>query len=535
MIYFGKGIATALMVVLFSFLSNFGYADTLVLASDIYYHSDFEEEVFSNILRDEQNNYLALYLAGDSTVNRKDYDAINRSLQLLVEKYKDKKYQKLKDAKKVKKIYLDVHESLLDKYDQTKSFSSIFSKGEYQCVTASMLYSLVFSELSIPFEIKLLPSHTYIVAYPDDYYILVETTDPVKGTVVFDDHFKVDYINFLREQKLISSEDYESGNVEELFDQYYMEPATIDQKQLAGTQYFNLSLVAMANREFLTAYHLMEKAYLLQPSSKNTFMLLYALANAVDQMSVNESAYSEYLGKLMRFQNKGINADQLFGLFSNLTNRQLLFDGNTKLYDESYVNVISEVNDSSLRADIKFLYNYERGRTLYLSGEYSEAEAYVNEAFLLKPNSADVKAMFFGIMLAKMEEIKQGDEAYSLAKFEAYFDNISSLKTRFTQLDNMKGFRQAWLFFCLGLMDQFYQFKDAENGEKYRMIFESDYPIAISGYAGINHGIANAYRSAAAYYIQNSNMPKSLEVTNKGLNYLPDDSSLVQFKKQLSK
>lgn len=533
--FFGKCISTALVVVLFLFLGFNAYADTLVFVNDIHYHSDFEKEVLGNSIVDEQYDYLGLYLAGDSAVDKTDYARVNDALHTLINKYKTKKYQKLKDSKKIKKIYLDVHKSLLDKYDQSKSFSSIFENGEYQCVTASMLYSLVFSELDIPFEIKLLPTHTYIVAYPDDQYILVETTDPVKGTVVFDDRFKVDYINFLREQKLISSEDYQEGMVEELFDQYYMEPVTINQKQLAGAQYFNLSLVAMASRDFITSYHFMEKAYFLQPSTKNTFLLLYALANALDQLNVSDTDYSQYLGKLMRFSKHGMSNDQLFGLFSNLTNRQLLFDGNTALYDESYQNIISEIKGSTLYADIKFLYNYERGRALYLIGDYIEAEHFVEEAFLIKPHSADVKAMFFGIMLAKMEEIKYGEGAYSLSKFEDYFNNISGLKDRFTQLNHMKGFRQAWLYFCLGLMDQFYQFNDAENGEKYRMIFESDYPFAIDGYTGINKGIVGAYLSAATHYKQNNNHPKSLEILNKGLSYVPENSDLAQIKSQSAK
>ena len=130
---------------------------------------------------------------------------------------------------------------------------------------------------------------------------------------------------------------------------------------------------------------------------------------------------------------------------------------------------------------------------LYLNGEYEAAEQFIGEAFLLKPKSADAKAMFYGIMLAKMEEIKQGEEAYSLTKFQDYFSTITVYKNRFTHLNEMRGFRQAWLFFCLGLMDQFYQFEDVENGEKYRMIFESEYPNPISDYAGINNGIYNAY------------------------------------------
>jgi len=527
-------IEAALSMVLVLFFAITTMADTLISSNDIHYHSDFEKQVFTHHGDKNSVNYIALYLAADADINTDQFRTIEKDFNELVSSYQSKKFHKLKDQKKVKKIYEDVHKAILDKYDQKKSFSSIFLKGEYQCVTASMLYSLIFDALDIPFEIKLLPTHSYLIAYPDEHYILVETTEPIDGTIVFDDRFKTDYVNYMREHKLIGKDEFDAKLVNELFDLYYMQPETIDLFQLAGAQYYNLSLLALENRKYFDAYHLMEKAYYLYPSAKNSFMLLFALSNVLNRISITDVEYAEYLGKLMRFQDRGITADQLFGLFTNLTNRQLLFDGNVNLYDDSYNIILPEVKDSTLLNNISFLYNYERGRVLYLNSEYDSAEQFIGQAFSLKPKSADVKAMFYGIMLAKMEELKSGDDAYTLSKFQEYFNTISIYKKRFTHLNDMRGFRQAWLYFCLGLMDQFYQFQDSENGEKYRMIFESDYPKPVAGFSGINNGISDAYSSAANYYHNKKQMAKTLEVTAKGLEYIPDNNSLLQIKNKLN-
>ena len=361
---FKLSIVAALTSVLFLFFTSNGLADTLVSAADIQYHSDFEKQVISDVISTKEANYLALYLCGDSTIDRNKFEAINTRFQSIIEKYKSKKYQRLKEQKKISKIFADLHETMLDKYNQEKSFSAIFDYGEFQCVTSSMLFSLVFNALEIPYEIKLLPTHTYLIAYPETHHILVETTKPEKGTLVFDERFKADYIDYMRKHKLISKTEFEKGTINDLFDQYYLNPETIDNIKLGGAQYYNLSLVAMSNRDFIEGYNLMEKAYLLQPGARNSFMLLFALSNAIDEISVNDPEYALYLGKLMKFQNKGINADQLFDLFSNLTNRQLLFDGETAMYDSSYNKIINNIHDSTLYTDIKFLYNFERGRVL---------------------------------------------------------------------------------------------------------------------------------------------------------------------------
>ena len=59
MSFIGKGIATALLLVLFLFLGPAGYTDTLVSVSDLHYHSDFEKQVFRDILENNKNDFLA--------------------------------------------------------------------------------------------------------------------------------------------------------------------------------------------------------------------------------------------------------------------------------------------------------------------------------------------------------------------------------------------------------------------------------------------------------------------------------------------
>ena len=237
--------------------------------------------------------------------------------------------------------------------------------------------------------------------------------------------------------------------------------------------------------------------------------------------------YSGYIAQLLRFNDIGIKPDEIVDMFSELTTRQLLIDKNEDLYTNPFNIVIADVTDLYLFNEISYLYNYNMGKVLFLDNRYNEAQPFIENAFNYRPDDTNVRAMFYGVMLAQLEDLKYGDSAYSLEKFENYFIQISQLKQRHTQLNSMIGFRKAWLFFCLGLMEQYYNFDDVVNGEKYKFIFEHEYPLSLKGFSGINKGIVNAYSSAAAYYKRNEDIPKSMEVVYRGLDYIPENRVLV--------
>ncbi len=108
------------------------------------------------------------------------------------------------EVKKVKYVYDYVHKQFLKVYKLQNSFADIFSKGEYNCVSASALYAIIFTKLDIPFNIIEAPHHVYLVAYPQTFKILIETTSPEKGYYQFNDNFINQYVKILYNSKLIS-------------------------------------------------------------------------------------------------------------------------------------------------------------------------------------------------------------------------------------------------------------------------------------------------------------------------------------------
>ncbi len=94
-------------------------------------------------------------------------------------------------------------------------------KGEYDCVTGTIVYALILDKLNIEYEILEFPYHVLIVLNIDGKDIMLEATDP--------------YYGFVTEEKdyLERIEFYKNQSQENAF------LRKIDLKQLAGLYYYN--------------------------------------------------------------------------------------------------------------------------------------------------------------------------------------------------------------------------------------------------------------------------------------------------------
>lgn len=77
-----------------------------------------------------------------------------------------------------------IHKKLLKDYKEYASLDQTLQNGAYDCVTATAMYALFFSELDIPYSVVETNYHIYILVFPGtDHEVLLETTDPIYGFV----------------------------------------------------------------------------------------------------------------------------------------------------------------------------------------------------------------------------------------------------------------------------------------------------------------------------------------------------------------
>ncbi len=489
---------------------------SLVNIDELHFVSPLEKSVFHDFLSSGSKDYFSLFLCFDSTITQADVEKYRLKLDEQVNPFTSSYYSEMNEKKKVTKIYSAIHEAMLDKYTMLVPFSSVFKTREYHCVSSSMLYALIFNALDIPYEIRLIPNHVYLVAYPKTQFITVETTDPLHGALVFDGVFKAKFVEYLRDAKLVSGEEFNSKSTDVLFEEYFNRTDTIAIEALASIQYRNKMLEDFGKSRYKNASFMQEKAWLLYPDATNTYLLLNTWLVYYTGLNKNDLEAVKTLGKLSRFQSKGMPPEAIIGEFAQITQRQLLYDGDTELYDSSFHLLMEYITDTTLENEIAFIYNYERGRLLCNELEYRQALPYNQMAFNLKPKNSDAK----NNLILTISNIVDSEGPVERMGF------VNEIAGELPILLEDNLFAQLRLSTYLTMVDMSFYEKNAVQGEKYLREFEQIYPERNIKYHLLDWDIENAYGSAASYYFRTGQNGRSQAVLEKGLFYVPNSLTL---------
>lgn len=504
-------------------LTNLGALaqDTLVRFQDLTFRSDLERKVLEDHFLKNNSQYFMLAMANGLLLNETSVSRAKEKFYSHIQSLDTEKFQTKKPDKKIKQAYDDIHKTFLVKYELKNRFEDIFNNGYYNCVSASLLYALAFEQLHIPFQIVEKPTHVYLVAYPEKESIIVETTTPMAGFFEISDQFKLNYLKVLKEQKLISAQEFSSANTNTLFDKYYFGDQTnITLEQLIGLQYLNEGLYNLDEEKHLDALYQFEKAYMLYPSERVGYLLMLAAYNAFTGMEKKDEAHALCLAKLSRYKKFGIKGDVVQGEFVGVIN-ELLFEKGEKEKLDSYYKVLhNHLVDTVLKTDVAFIYNYENGRMLHNKSKFKEALPYLEEVLNLKPHHQDGNSLFISCLVKSFKNIENAD---IISRLEHY-----STKHQLLLENNV--FNELFAVAYLIEFDHSYQENNAVKGEKYRLLFEnlkkahSDLPIDA-------HLVANAYSSGALYYFKKGQDSKAKSLLAAGLQVSPDNYELKMRKK----
>jgi hypothetical protein len=144
----------------------------------------------------------------------------------------------------IEHVFYRAHRKILKKYTLFSSFNDLVEKGEYDCVSGTILYSLIFTELGLQHQIIEFPTHTFIF-FPDRN-ILIESTNELHGFInrkkALKDYFK--YFDIL-----------EIDN-----DYTFLEPVEIKFDELKGLQYVNAAVRSRSSGNPEIAFKYLELA-----------------------------------------------------------------------------------------------------------------------------------------------------------------------------------------------------------------------------------------------------------------------------------
>lgn len=492
--------------------------DTLVYLSDIKFNSEYESRVFNEYLKEKNQSLLFdLFLSIDSEIDTdivlKYKERYTRELNLL-SSYTSKNSN---DKKNIKFIYKNVHSAFFTKYEMENKFSDIFKNGFYNCVSGSALYGLFLSDLSIPFQIKLRPNHVFLLSYPETSQILIETTNPAMGYIDFDKNFKTNYVNYLKNTKQISKDEFNLKSIDDLFKEYYFKEEIITLENLVGIQYYNDGLYKVEDKKIEEAIYQFQKADLFYSSPEIKLMLMSSLAEVISKCEYDKLEQIKYFTLLTRFKGNELKQEDFLAEFGRITNYNLINDiGRADFYDEAFNYIIENVSDSSLIQDISFYYSYERSRNLMNFGKYDQAFPFMEEAYKLNPDNSNVQVMFIMLIGLAVRDISDN---YKI------LETINNYNEKYPQLIENDNFRSYLMLAYLNVaFDNIIKNKVNESLE-YISKFEDVYVENSKGVID-NNAISRVYSHLSSYYFRKGNYRKAKTILEDGLKYVPGNYEL---------
>jgi hypothetical protein len=484
--------------------------DSLIRFTDLKYHSDFEKEAVLSFVKNKSDTFN-LFLAIDETMSEDEAKWRKKIYLSIFDDLNQKNIDSKKINKKIKLSYSNVHSRFLKKYNDNDYFPVIFQTGTYNCVSASMLYAMVFDELEIPYKVKASSNHVYLVANPGSNSIVIETTNPGFEKAIFTGEFKQQYVNYLRTSKLISEEDYKNKSVEEIFEEKFKEVRDAEFINLPGFQYYNKALTKLQNNDVEEALILSQKAYFFYPDNQVKTLLYTALLFQIEKCNFDRVSDIDYLAQLSRFENTDLDA--AIGIFNNIIYHQLQYTDKEAFCDSLYQRLISQITDKKLIEEVSFTYNMQMS---YRYQNSDNVEKYVAKALEIKGNHHDANVIMENHLRRKL---------FSISNSYALLDTINQLEIKYNYEMITPLLKEYKLMAYLRIASDQFEQRKIIAGDKYLQEFENNCTPPIKN-QWLSTMIENTYRSAAVYYFYKGNKSKAKSYVNRGLKYVPNSRLL---------
>ena len=115
------------------------------------------------------------------TVPRANQEEISTELHSFIQVQREKFASSKSDIKFLRSLVWESHKRFLKTYKPYSQFDELFENGNYDCLTGTSFFSLVFESLNLPFTIIETNYHIFMMIETDKGNVLLETTDRVFG------------------------------------------------------------------------------------------------------------------------------------------------------------------------------------------------------------------------------------------------------------------------------------------------------------------------------------------------------------------
>ena len=485
------------------------------------YNNNFEEDIFSHY---EEKSADVFDLLNAVNYNEELYNKGKILIDEHIRELKSKNLQIKPLKKQIQTIYKTTHSKFFKKYETKALFNNIFENGSYNCVTATALYGIIFNAFDINYSIRETPTHVYIIADTLGLQTLIESTLPGSGVMTFNEKYKKDLVEYLNENKIISDLEFESTTTEELFKKYYSKDKTINIFELAALQYYNMGIFLMEEDKFSGAATYLKKAEIIYPSTAISYNRYAAIQNAL----ANDYNKKSYDGNLFgQFINSDIKDSSLIrtvtDYFNNISLELCINSPDINRYDTFYGNILSQCAIEKIPAEIQLKHHYFKAYNYGITGNYPASLSQIKKAYILDEDNLMVKelARETGINHLFLETRFKNQ----IDSFEYYFAELPFL------LSNSL-FQQQYVYYYMKVISDCFLYDNPDEGiiyyDRFLKAFDN---YNIENYSDEHIGIC--FTVVSAYYLENENYTKALQIIDKGFELAPESLRLKQIKAEI--
>jgi tetratricopeptide (TPR) repeat protein len=418
----------------------------------------------------------------------------------------------------LKKVYDALHERFFKKYNPAANFGDFIVNGEYNYLSASILYACVLENLSVPYQIIQYPAHVYVVANPGTDNIKFETIDPSSGVYFVNAQSKQKaVINFIKAGYLDQSYVIRVG-VERAFDDFIYDKQEISLQEAVGILYFNRAMNEADAGMAAPAYSDVCKSDMLFPDKKNGYFKNSFLLAMTDSFKYNDMADWHALTTLVNAPNATDDLKRyLNGQFENFINEKLINAGQKDKVTEVYNYLHSNVKDTAIKKQVAKDYFFESAHYYVITNDYDQALDCMEVDYSLDPNNPLVTSDLTQIILTKYGNMPP--TAPNLKLFDTYVEQHPALKNNLVIASIYEYF-----YGILGQMG--YLTGNGLTGEKYLKLMEDELDTHPGNNNRYARAIAGLFAKASIYYFRKQQHQKAIEVLKAGLKYEPTDEEL---------
>lgn len=515
----------ALITLFSSIASILSAQDDLVDMNLVHFQSESEKKAFTAYVRKGEKDYFSLFMASGTLLTEDKVEEARDRFRLFLLRYDDSKFQTRKPERKSNQIHADLQKTFLKRYQDNASFEEIFFNGNYSDISSLGLYAIAFDHAKVPYSIRDDANELYILAYPDAEKIKLKLTMGGHALIKPTTEFKQQFVGLLRRQKVIPDDEFSRSSVLALFDKYYYgsNQIGITIPNVVGLQYYNQAVMDLQSNRFSNSFNHAEKAYLLYPSPKTSYLMAVAGTSAFQQRKQLDSIKAIQLVKLSKLSDQGVTREMIEAEFIQIA-QELLFNRSDKTELDRFHRVLSRyLINFAIKNDVDFVYFYETGRFLLNRGRYTEALNHFEEAFKINPTNQRASGALINSINWKVSNTRDAREQIKI--LEQYQD-------QYPQLTEDNYFNGLVLSSYLVKMMTDFAAGNPSDGEKYRTLFAQHYAKYSDVHAD-KHLIGSAYSRAAFYYHRKGQKQKARAIIDAGLRQSPDNYELVEQKRML--